>query len=251
MTTTDFKNAPDEVASSPILICVIAPSTLPQGYTFEAFINDDKNRPFICEVPEGGVKEGQSFFVPLPTSVNVHRIQAPTKRWKDGLCDCFSAGIFHPSMCCAFFCYKIAMAQIMTRMQLTWLGEFGPKVATQNTFKIVVLLFASYTLYSTSLEFASLDYTPETMPTTIVVMKAIGSVMFGVWSLYSLCRTRQNVRAQYQIPEQLPCCEDLICAVCCTCCTISQMLRHTGEYETYPSSCCSTTGHPAGVPLTV
>ena len=36
--------------STPIMINVKAPSTLPGNYTFEAFINDDKNRPFIAEV---------------------------------------------------------------------------------------------------------------------------------------------------------------------------------------------------------
>ena len=34
----------------PIMVNVTAPSTLPAGYTFEAYLNDDKNRPFVCEV---------------------------------------------------------------------------------------------------------------------------------------------------------------------------------------------------------
>jgi hypothetical protein len=34
----------------PLLITVRAPATLPAGYTFEAFLNDDPNRPIICEV---------------------------------------------------------------------------------------------------------------------------------------------------------------------------------------------------------
>ena len=34
----------------PLMIRVTAPATLPGGYTFEALINDDPERPFTCEV---------------------------------------------------------------------------------------------------------------------------------------------------------------------------------------------------------
>lgn len=34
----------------PLMVTVTAPATLPAGYTFEALLNDDPNRPFICEV---------------------------------------------------------------------------------------------------------------------------------------------------------------------------------------------------------
>ncbi|VEU36030.1 unnamed protein product [Pseudo-nitzschia multistriata] len=251
MDSTEYSNAGGEKIQ-PLMVSVTAPSTLPEGYTFEAYLNDDKKRPFTCEVPEGGVKEGQTFYTPLPPSAGDERIQAPTGRWKDGLCDCFSNGICHASLCCALWCDKLAMGQIMTRMSLTWLGEPGQRISTQDTFKVVVLLVAAYTMFSTALEIASLDYTPETTPASIVAMKGVGSTLFGIWSIYSLCRTRQSVRKQYSIPEKhCQGCEDLCCAVFCTCCTISQMARHTGEYETYPGRCFSSSGHPKGTPLTV
>eukprot|EP01083_Nonionella_stella_P030596 83871_1 len=41
---------------------VIAPSTLPEGYTFEAEAN---GKTFQVKVPPGGVKEGQVFTVPF------------------------------------------------------------------------------------------------------------------------------------------------------------------------------------------
>ncbi|KAG7366118.1 PLAC8 family domain containing protein [Nitzschia inconspicua] len=251
MASEDYVNV-DEGEIKPLMVSVTAPASLPAGYTFEALLNDDPSRPFLCEVPEGGVEEGQRFLAPLPINVQEDRINAPTGRWKDGLFDCFKPGYCHASWCCAFFCSKISMAQIMTRMSLTWLGEPGQRVATNNTFKVVVLLLVSYMIYSISLEVASLEYGPRNTPTLIVVLKLVGSFLFGVWSLYSLCRTRQSVRQQYSIPEE-HChgCEDLCCAFFCTCCTLSQMARHTGEYETYPAVCCSTTGHPPGTPLTV
>ena len=34
----------------PLMVRVRAPATLPAGYTFEGLLNDDPERPFICEV---------------------------------------------------------------------------------------------------------------------------------------------------------------------------------------------------------
>ena len=202
--------------------------------------------------PEGGVQEGQTFMAPLPAGVTANRIQAPTGRWKDGLFDCFAYGICHPHLWCAILCSRISMAQVMTRMQLTWLGEPGPQVATKNTFRVVIILLVAYMVYSTSLEIGSLPYTPSETPLWMTILKSLGSTLFTVWSVYSLCRTRQNVRKMYSIPEQhCAGCEDVVCAFFCTCCTVAQLSRHTGEYETYPAVCCSETGHPPGTPLVV
>lgn len=234
------------------MVRVKAPATLPAGYTFEALLNDDPDRPFICEVPEGGAIEGETFLTPVPNATDVSRIHAPTGKWKDGICDCFAYGACHPHLWCAFFCSKILMAQVMTRMNLTWLGEPGPRAATQNTFKVVIILLLSYWVYSTTLEIASLDYRPDNAPLYMMIMKAVGSILWIIWTTYSLCRTRQSIREQYSIPEQrCPGCEDFCCSFFCTCCTLAQMARHTGEYETYPGKCCTSTGLPEGAPFTV
>lgn len=252
MASTEYKASADlEASKLPLMITVTAPSALPAGYTFEAYVNDDKTRPFSCEVPEGGVTEGQVFMVPLPPSGR-ERINAPTGTWKDGLCDCCSVGICHPSLCCAIWCDQILKAQIMTRMSLTWLGEPGQRISTKETFKVVVMLFIAYTIFSFALEVATLDMDPADVPVPIVVLKALGGFFFGLWSIYSLCRTRQSIRRQYSIPEERCVgCEDLCCSFWCTCCTLTQMARHTGEYENYPGACCTKTGHPEGTPMTV
>ena len=207
---------------------------------------------FCVVQPEGGVEEGQTFWVPLPLDIETHRIAAPTGRWMDGLCDCFSLGCLHPSLICALCCSTISMAQIMTRLHLTWCGLPGPQVATKNTFKVVLMILAAYILYSTSLELASIPYDPENLPPLLWALKSLGSTAFSVYSIFSLCNTRRSVRIQYSIPEER--CygyEDCVCATCCTCCTLAQMARHTGEYETYPGVYFTKTGHPEGTPLTV
>jgi Cys-rich protein (TIGR01571 family) len=136
--------------------------------------------------------------------------------------------------------FAVLMAQVMKRMNLTWLGEPGPYISTQNTVKVVVTIVICYIIYSTALELASMPF------------EADGSVFFTVYALYSLCKTRESIRAVYSIPTtRCGSMEDCVCSFFCSCCTVSQLARHTGEYETYPAVCCSETGHPKGTPMVV
>ena len=238
----------------PILVHVTAPATLAEGYTFEANVNNDPNKVFNCTVPEGGVREGQIFMAPLPRDYNGPRLRAPTGQWKDGIFDCFNAGICHASLCCSLFCTPIAMGQAITRLNLTWLGEAGSFLQAQRAFGVVCTLVLCYMMYSTSIQWAELAYDePEDVPQYIPALAFVGNFLFSLWSVYSLCRTRESTRARYQIPETTKCgaCEDFCCALWCSCCVSSQILRHTGEYETHPGVCCTPTGHPAGTPITV
>ena len=182
------------------------------------------------------------------------RINAPTGHWKDELCDCCSEGLCHPSLCCAIWCRSIAMGQIMSRMQLTWLGGPGPLYRTRQTFSVILMLTVAIFLYSGAVNTLALQYEPftkEEVPTALLMASRIGMI-FVVWYIVALCRTRKTVRERYQIPEH-SCkgCEDCCCAYWCSCCVTAQMLRHTGEYEHYPGVCCSATGHPPGTPLVV
>lgn len=144
------------------------------------------------------------------------------------------------------------MGQVMQRMMLTWLGEPGPIISTKNSFKVVLTIVVCYFIYALSLEFASMSYTIDTVPTFIPALKITGSIIFSVWALYALCRTRENIRYRYSIEEER-CrgCEDLCCAFWCSCCTVAQVARHTGDYEEYPATCCTPTGLPPGAPFGV
>jgi Cys-rich protein (TIGR01571 family) len=179
-------------------------------------------------------------------------IEAPTGRWKDGLFACCVEGFCHPSFWCSWCCHTIGFGQVMSRMQLTWLGEPGPISKTRQAFLVVLILTVSYYIYSSALEFAAMPYDIGQEPEIFSYLRLGGTILFTIWSVYALCRTRQSVRTRYQIPEQCCTgCEDLCCSIWCTCCTTAQLMRHTGEYETYPGVCCSVTGHPPGTPLVV
>jgi len=109
---------PDD-GTETLVVHVTAPASLPAGYTFEAEINGDPEKVFTCDVPDGGVEEGQIFLAPLPHDYDSPRLRAPIGTWKDGLCDWFNAGICHASLWCALCCTQIAMGQTMSRMQVS------------------------------------------------------------------------------------------------------------------------------------
>ena len=46
----------------PMMIHVTAPATLPAGYTFEALINDDPAKKFVCEVVRSRRSENYSSY---------------------------------------------------------------------------------------------------------------------------------------------------------------------------------------------
>lgn len=144
------------------------------------------------------------------------------------------------------------MAQVMSRMQLTWLGGVGPANKTRQTFMVVLLLVIAFFVYSVALEIAAFPYSSLDEPIYIPILRIGGDLLFSLWAFIALCRTRKTVRQRYQIPEhQCKGCEDACCSLWCGCCVAAQMMRHTGEYETYAGVCCSTTGHPPGTPLVV
>mmetsp|Transcript_10577 Transcript_10577/g.13042 ORF Transcript_10577/g.13042 Transcript_10577/m.13042 type:complete len:268 (+) Transcript_10577:111-914(+) len=236
----------------PIMAYVVAPATLPEGYTFEAQITGKHDKTFTVVVPKGGVTEGQEFLAPLPHDFDVPRLNVPTGHWKDNLCGFCKHGPFHPHFCCALMCTQLAMAQVMKRMHLTWLGAPGTEISTKNTYKIVLALVISYMVYEMALEIAAPSPTFDgdpTVPPVIALLKSLGTIFFTIYAIYSLMKTRQSVRERYSIPEtRLHGCEDLACSCFCSCCVAAQMMRHTGEYETYQSRCCTETGLPQDAP---
>lgn len=217
MSTTEYAAADDGAVASapPMMVHVVAPSSLPEGYTFEAQVGNDPERTFTVEVPAGGVKEGDTFLAPLPSELaDGPRLRAPTGQWKDGLFNCFGYGILHPHFCCSLWCTQIAMGQAMERMNLTWLGVPGAEVATRNTFKVVVAIVVSYTVYSIALEIAGAPYGADP-PSYISIPRLVGSLAFTVWAIWALMKTRASVRAQYQIPERSARAVKISAARCC------------------------------------
>ena len=176
---------------------VIAPATLNAGYTFDAMYD---GVTVTVTVPEGGVVKGQRFIVPflppveepvavavgeaIPASSATHKKSRsgsargahvggiPRGVWRDNLCDCCRFGPCHPHFLNAWFCRPILMAQISTRMKMTWLGQRTQGLATassddrwRNTFRnIVILTVAVYFIMIITTTPDQMD--DETMPST-------------------------------------------------------------------------------------
>jgi Cys-rich protein (TIGR01571 family) len=88
-----------------------------------------------------------------------------------------------------------------------------------------------------------LDLTMADMSAMILV----NVVMYG-FIVFVAQSTRSSLREKFLIREER--CndlEDICCATMCLPCTVSQMSRHTANYDDYEAVCCSKTGLPDGV----
>jgi len=254
------------------MIEVVAPSTLPEGYKFDAQV--DNNNTVSIEVPKGGVEEGQRFMVPVPGTGQAANTQPrssiPVGEWKDGCCDCFVHGICHPQICLTIWCPLFALGQVMTRMSLNWYGMPATVAEASSTFKKVVFVvigrtflymiiemfaFISLKLYEDYEYYEYGHYAMGGVQLTIAFIRFFDWavwVAFVMYAVAAVMNTRRFIRQKYAIPEK-DCkgCEDCCCSFWCFGCAISQMARHTADYDTYAAACCTDNGLPDGVPSPV
>ena len=83
------------------MIDVVAPANLPEGYTFEAEIDECR---FVATVPAGGVRKGDTFACYVRDMEKLSDTDVPMSNWRDGLFDCLTHGIAHPVCLNSFFC---------------------------------------------------------------------------------------------------------------------------------------------------
>lgn len=248
---------------------VIAPATLNSGFTFDA---EYEGSTFTVTVPEGGVVEGQQFLVlsnPAATEavtkavpVQTHNLPAaassrrrnssseaniPTGKWRDNLCDCCRFECCHPTICCAMWCIPLIVAQLLTRMKMTWLGQRthmwnGNGNETdqrwKGTFlKIMIVMVVYYILKSslastprTNLEAAypsdATIVTESDEKTVWLSLALVFSRLFEFYFFYLIVQLRATMRHVYSIPEERCLClygernpSDGICCVSRHCCT--------------------------------
>lgn len=245
---------------------VVAPATLPEGYTFEAQSN---GHAFTVTVPVGGVEEGQKFTVPFPTGATgssgaaVPHASVHVGFWKDGLCDCCVHGCFHPVLWNACCCPGILIGQVMQRLKLTWLAnKGGTPTQTASTFKrlffiTIFMLLLNWVIswlpwMAPSVFYKDANGLPSGPYFYVSIAEQVIDGAFTLFILILVCKTRMHIRKRYNIAEKY-ChgCEDCCCAYWCTCCTVAQMARHTGDYDTYAARCCTKTGMSSNAPSIV
>mmetsp|Transcript_15453 Transcript_15453/g.17971 ORF Transcript_15453/g.17971 Transcript_15453/m.17971 type:complete len:249 (-) Transcript_15453:283-1029(-) len=169
-------------------------------------------------------------------------------RWRDGLFNCCAHGCCHPSLLRAWMFPIIAIAQVMKRLNLRMSGTPGThRQAKRAFFKLVfITLFHVFTCSNIMMAHIKLSLK------TYHIINTICSILYSCILLYLIVITRSHIRKKYNIREKcFGGCEDICVAFWCPCCTISQMARHTADYDTYRASCCSNTGLPPGAPSIV
>jgi len=144
-------------------------------------------------------------------------------------------------MFCNALCFPlVATSQVMTRLNLNWIGDPGDPTIT---FKIAFVCAVIMVVLRITSVFITYDYSfAFSNPWFYVISGPIQSIIF-IYFLVVAIRTRAYIRRKYRIPSQ--CCggiEDFCCVFFCSCCTVSQMGRHTTDYDTHSGYCCSRTG---------
>jgi Cys-rich protein (TIGR01571 family) len=233
------------------MIRVVAPAKLEEGFVFDVMVDDV---PFNVIVPRGGVKEGQEFDVPFTCNLDESErssteqevtlaIQSsseecqefdeqgtPLGRWRTSLCACCDV-VTQATFWMGFCCTPILVAQLLTRLRLTWRGHEGPPEEISLSFnRIVVSMIIT-------MAFAN-----------ILMLGAVFSVVFFLCVVVVVgTNVRRHVRKKYKIPKSLPTkwgdsVDDCCCMLWCGCCSSIQIARHTHDDLVYPGAGCTTTG---------
>ena len=239
------------------IVQIEAPATLPPNFTFVATLADGRAFTVTTDPEGGGVQRGDTMEVPFPTSFLATTVVPPKGYWKDGLCDCLGLGCCHPTVWVSWLCPLVGIGQVNTRLRLDWLGRKA-KTPRQVKFSFGILLTITILHFLATNIWSYLGHNLDPMYYKI---GSIISLCLMLFQIYSIARTRCQVRKRYEIPESACArgcccgccrsCDDVCAAALCSCCVTARMLRHTADYETYRGLCCSSNGLPRTAPVVV
>ena len=247
-------------------IAVIAPCDMDEGYTFMVNTKDEygDDDSIPVTVPHGGIRQGQIFYSASRSSMSksqsfssssttlkigsissnisewtplLHQQQQQASdrigQWNDRWFDCCRLGLCHVTLWNACCCPQILAAQILSRLQLNWLGDpiketdprqrTIPVQTTRGTFHRAILLVSLYWCLSTLTD-------PNHLlgPTSLILYEGrlfndinimdvnrrkvdyylwynIIHILFGTYTLILLTKLRYQTRRVYRIPSSSPC----------------------------------------------
>jgi len=256
------------------LLELTAPADLVAGYKIEA---EARGETYLAEVPSSGVKAGEKF------TAKAIRIPPPSSKakipgvWKDGIFSFCKYGCCHIHLCLTCWCRPLALAQVMTRMRLNWMGNRGSVRQVETTFCFVRKLFFNFIILILGLNVASILLYPqfsemrdvtnngnnnnddqnsngisssywrnETPKGALLLSYAecTLSMLFCFYLIVVTCKTRRAVREEYHIKDKCCGCEDLCCSLLCGCCVTKQMMRQSADYDNHRGHCCTKNGLP-------
>lgn len=154
----------------------------------------------------------------------------PNGGWRTRLLSCCDV-LTQSTFWMGLFCTPILMAQLITRLKLTWNGRQGPPEESSLSYNRIVLGLV--------------------LTMGLLWVPALGSLClfayYLVVTVYVGSHVRGYMRQKYQVPSTLPTrCGDRVDDICmmlfCGCCSSIQMARHTHDDKDYPGHACTTTG---------
>lgn len=253
------------------MLDIVAPATLPEGYEFTVQVG---HQTIPVQVPVGGIERGQTFSVPFPDlattkvsgmATGAAMVAIPVGHWRDQWYECFSHGLCHPHLWTSCMCTFLATGQVIRRLGLDARGSITNKPAEKATaFPLILTAVIVYFVVHIILAIVAVALDPnsghEDEPDYMKLPKPKSyywvMTIYNIWNwtywivtTIILMKTRQTVRQMYAIPAAEF--EDCFFSVFCHCCVAAQLLRHTTDYNVYPSHCLSDTGLPKHVPSIV
>jgi hypothetical protein len=170
----------------------------------------------------------------------------------------------------ALFCNLVLQGQIMTRMDLDWIGSpIGNRTGTWSPFKIMVAITAAWlSVYIAEyFWFTSSKFIEDLLQGKNDISKLLLTVNYVIipaaflYAFVAKIRTRAYIRRKYGVRPSVcsdcgccgcgSSCDDFCASFLCSCLTTAQMDRHTADYDKYAGDCCSANGLPHHSPTIV
>lgn len=152
----------------------------------------------------------------------------------------------------------MAAGQVINRLQFTWTAVPARNTAeSARAFAILFYITVAHWIMVALLEvfgfalfpqpdesdgYVPMDEYPEPEGLRLVIINIYSVLKWAYFIIVIVIvfSLRKSVRAKFGIPGSSF--EDCCCAFWCHCLVVGQMLRHTTDYEVYPSQLCSSTG---------
>jgi len=246
---TEFKgdNKISATPSSAQGMDVMAPMDLPGNYQFQAQTED---HTFRATVPQGGVRKGEVFRSTLLEDEVTTKFTVNTSyrmgRWNDGLLDCCKFGPLHASVLNSLFCPILSLAQVMSRLKISWIGLPGRPHKAKDAFRISLILSMIFVIINCLLYYLPVQGVMFGAFSFLqIALFIVVDTLVLIYFLTNVARTRKRLRQRYMIPEQ-SCVgeEDTAITFACYPLVLMQMHRHTADYETFSAQCWSSNGLP-------
>lgn len=132
------------------------------------------------------------------------------------------------------------LTQLSTRMRFIRDKDLATQ-SVNGSLPLVMLTYAAITLH-VFMFLALLLFDVDRQIYAHMIFVATLDIVGLIYFIYSTVRIRKEMRQHFAIRGNLF--KDIFLAIFCNLCVISQMGRHTAEYDTFTTKCLSETGLP-------